>query len=51
MAIEKPEYRVTLEVNGIELREYQEHWLAECNVEDIADLRMASNQAFNRLFN
>ncbi|MCX8530189.1 MAG: heme-binding protein [Rhodoluna sp.] len=51
MAIEKPEYRVLSSANGIELREYQEHWLAECNVENIDDLRTASSAAFNRLFN
>ncbi len=51
MAIEKPEYRVLSTANGIEIRDYQEHWLAECNVEDINDLRTASSSAFNRLFN
>jgi len=51
MAIEKPEYRVISSSNGIELREYQEHWLAECSVDHIDDLRMASNRAFNQLFN
>ena len=51
MAIEKPEYRVLSSSNGIELREYSEHWLAECSVDDIEDLRNASSRAFNRLFN
>ena len=51
MAIEKPEYRVLSSSNGIELREYSEHWLAECSVEDVEDLRNASSRAFNRLFN
>jgi len=51
MAIEKPEYRVLSSANGIELRDYSEHWLAECHVEDMDDLRDASSRAFNRLFN
>lgn len=51
MAIEKPEYRVLSTAAGIELREYSEHWLAECNVEDMDDLRNASSRAFNQLFN
>ena len=51
MAIEKPEYRVLSSSNGIELREYSEHWLAECSVEDVEDLLNASSRAFNRLFN
>lgn len=50
MAIEKPEYTVLKSEHGIELRDYQEHWLAECSVEDIDDLRNASSRAFNRLF-
>ena len=51
MAIEKPDYRVLSASNGIEVREYSEHWLAECSVDDIDDLRTASSRAFNRLFN
>ncbi len=50
MAIEKPEYRVLQSAHGIELRDYAEHWLAECEVKDFEDLRNASSQAFNRLF-
>ena len=51
MAIEKPEYRLIRETEGIELREYSEHWLAECRVDEIKDLNLASNRAFNKLFN
>lgn len=51
MAIEKPTYRVVRTSNGIELRDYDEYWLAECRVENVSDLRDASNRAFGRLFN
>ena len=50
MAIEKPAYRVIGSGFGIELRDYDEHWLAECDVSATADLRIASNRAFNNLF-
>lgn len=50
MAIEKPEYRVLRSIGAIEIREYKEYWLAECDVTAVKDLRSASNQAFNRLF-
>lgn len=50
MAIEKPEYRVVGSGFGIELRDYDEHWLAECDESTVADLRIASNRAFNNLF-
>ncbi|MEY2676843.1 MAG: hypothetical protein RL510_863 [Actinomycetota bacterium] len=51
MPIEKPKYKLLKSALGIELREYEEHWLAECVVENTADLRLASNRAFNKLFN
>ena len=51
MAIEKPAYKVLRSVLGVELREYEELWLAECVVENTADLRLASNRAFSKLFN
>lgn len=51
MAIEKPDYRVLKRESGIELREYQEHWLAECRVENVKDLNEASSRAFSKLFN
>ncbi|MEO0026732.1 MAG: hypothetical protein RL716_63 [Actinomycetota bacterium] len=50
LAIEKPEYRVVGSGFGIELRDYAEHWLAECDQSAVADLRIASNRAFNNLF-
>ena len=51
MAIEKPTYRVIGREGEVELRLYDEHWLAECSVENTKDLRLASNRAFNKLFN
>jgi hypothetical protein len=51
MAIEKPEYRVLSSSNGIEVRDYDEYWVAECHVKTEADLSMASSVAFRRLFN
>lgn len=51
MAIEKPEYTVLKRERGIELREYKEHWLAECRVDNVKDLNAASSRAFSRLFN
>ena len=50
MAIEKPEYTVLKREHGIELRDYQEHWLAECRVENTKDLNEASSRAFSKLF-
>jgi hypothetical protein len=51
MAIEKPEYRVLTSSNGIEVRDYDEYWIAECRVENVAELSEASSRAFGRLFN
>ena len=51
MAIEKPNYRVVERVGGIELRDYDEYWIAECRIDNEQDLRAASNRAFGRLFN
>ncbi|MFM2024944.1 MAG: hypothetical protein RLZZ56_957 [Actinomycetota bacterium] len=51
MAIEKPEYRVVRSEHGIEVRDYDEYWVAECHVKNESDLSMASSMAFRRLFN
>lgn len=51
MAIEQPTYRVLQAMNGIEVREYDEYWVAECRVDNVSDLSMASSRAFGRLFN
>jgi effector-binding domain-containing protein len=51
MAIEKPEYRVVRSAEGIEIRDYDEYWVAECHVKNESDLSMASSLAFRRLFN
>ena len=51
MAIEKPEYRVVRSERGIEVRDYDEYWVAECHVKNESDLSMASSMAFRRLFN
>ena len=51
MAIEKPEYRVVRSAEGIEIRDYDEYWVAECHVKTETDLSMASSVAFRRLFN
>jgi hypothetical protein len=51
MAIEKPEYRVLTSTKGIEVRDYDEYWVAECRVENVAELSEASSRAFGRLFN
>jgi len=50
MAIEKPSYRLVKSEHGIELRDYDEYWIAECRV-DVAALSDASSRAFGRLFN
>lgn len=50
MAIEKPEYVVELSSNGIEVRNYQEYWIAECHVAGVSDLSAAGSRAFGRLF-
>lgn len=51
MAIEKPQYKVLKKAKNFEIREYQEHWLAECRVDKTKDLNLASNRAFTQLFN
>jgi len=51
MAIEKPEYRVVRSEHGIELRDYDEYWVAECLVKNVSELSEASSRAFGRLFN
>jgi hypothetical protein len=51
MAIEQPTYKVLSSKNGIEIRDYDEYWVAECHVTNVADLSQASSRAFGRLFN
>lgn len=51
MAIEQPTYKVLSTQNGIEVRDYDEYWVAECYVSNISDLSQASSWAFGRLFN
>jgi hypothetical protein len=51
MAIEQPTYKVLSSKNGIEVRDYDEYWVAECHVANVADLSQASSRAFGRLFN
>jgi hypothetical protein len=51
MAIEKPEYRVIRSLNGLEVRDYQEYWIAECHLDNVSNLNEASNRVFGRLFN
>jgi len=51
MAIEKPTYDVLSSKNGIEIRHYDEYWVAECLVKGESDLSDASSRAFGRLFN
>lgn len=51
MAIEQPSYKVLSSKNGIEVRNYDDYWVAECRVDNVADLNLASNRAFGRLFN
>lgn len=51
MAIEQPTYKVLSSKNGIEVRNYDDYWVAECRVDNVADLNLASNRAFGRLFN
>ena len=50
MAIEKPVYRVVESRNGVELRDYEPYWIAECRVDRASDLNDASNRAFGSLF-
>ena len=51
MAIEQPTYKVLNTHNGMEVRDYDEYWVAECYVSNISDLSQASSWAFGRLFN
>jgi hypothetical protein len=51
MSIEQPTYEVVSRSNGIEVRDYDEYWVAECRMENVADLQDASSRAFGRLFN
>ncbi len=51
MAIEKPEYRVLAEVGGVEFREYDPYWIAECDFPNQQSLREASSRGFQYLFN
>lgn len=51
MAIEQPSYKVLSSKNGIEVRIYEDYWVAECSVDNVTDLNLASNRAFGRLFN
>lgn len=50
MAIEKPTYRTVDSRNGVELRDYDPYWIAECRVDRASDLNDASNRAFGSLF-
>ena len=51
MAIEQPEYKVISSDGAFEVRDYDEYWVAECRVENVSDLGVASSRAFGRLFN
>lgn len=51
MAIEQPTYKTLNTMNGIEVRDYDEYWVAECHVANVSDLSEASSRAFGRLFN
>jgi hypothetical protein len=51
MAIEQPTYKVLSTKSGIEVRDYDDYWIAECRVDNVADLGMASSRAFRYLFN
>lgn len=51
MAIEQPTYKVLSTKSGIEVRDYYEYWIAECRVDNVDDLSMASSRAFRYLFN
>ena len=51
MAIEQPTYKVLSSKHGIEVRDYDEYWVAECHVVNVSDLSEASSRAFGRLFN
>ena len=51
MSIEQPTYNVVDRVKGVELRYYDEYWVAECRVRNVSDLQDASSRAFGRLFN
>lgn len=51
MAIEQPTYKILSTKNGVEVRDYDEYWVAECRVDNVDDLNAASSRAFGRLFN
>ena len=51
MAIEKPVYRLVRSFGGIEIRDYDDYWIAECRIDRVTGLNEASNRAFGRLFN
>lgn len=51
MGIEKPEYVVRARLAGIEFREYQPYWVAECEFANQSDLRAAAYLGFRNLFN
>jgi hypothetical protein len=51
MAIEQPTYKLLSTNNGVEVRYYDEYWVAECHVANTADINEASSRAFGRLFN
>jgi hypothetical protein len=42
MAIEQPTYKILSTKNGVEVRDYDEYWVAECRVDDVDDLNAAS---------
>ena len=51
MAIEQPDYKMISSEGAFEVRDYDEYWVAECRVENVSDLGVASSRAFGRLFN
>ena len=51
MALEQPQYSVEKIVDEVEYRNYESHFVAQCNLKDISDLNVASNAGFRQLFN
>lgn len=51
MAIEQPNFKILSSKNGIEVRDYDEYWVAECLIDNVDDLNAASSRAFGSLFN
>lgn len=51
MALEQPRYSVEKTIDDVEYRRYEPYFVAECDLQNISNLNVASNAGFRQLFN